>query len=129
MYLLLSIQSSNYSLSKGMFLLCCLQALWSWLRMGNPGDTSWPRTTLHSHLGKQHHFMYLYLHIIYIQVSLWGVQILSHRGKHLDLSRKQPFPTAMCREKARLIHKHCSQVTSLKLKKNLTSVNAKTETT
>ena len=60
---------------------------------------------------------------------LWVVQILTHRGKHLDLSRKQPFPTVMYREKAGLFHKYCFQVTSLKGKKNLTSANAKTETT
>lgn len=73
--------------------------------------------------------MYLYFHIIDTQLLLRVVQILSPRGKHLDLSRKQPFPTAMCRESAGLIHKHRFQVTSLKQKKNLTSVNAKTETT
>lgn len=60
---------------------------------------------------------------------LWVVQILTHRGKHCDLSRKQPFPMVMYREGAGLFHKYCFQGTSLKAKKNLTSANAKTETT
>ena len=60
---------------------------------------------------------------------LWVAQILTDGGKHLDVNRKLPFPTEMYRERAGLSHKYCLQVTSLNGKKNLTGVNAKTETT